>query len=73
MGSNLDRLGPPTIHLNTLEKKFGFATKNTDRLKSHISLTMKMQCTGVIQVIRIVTANPNFKQPLPAKSAHLTA
>ena len=41
--------------------------------KSPFSSRVLAVSTVVRQVSRIVTANPNFKQPLPAKSAHLTA
>ena len=42
-------------------------------VKAQTASVIYKVCTGVRLVIRIVTANPNFKQPLPAKSAHLTA
>ena len=38
-----------------------------------LTLTNWRYSTVLGQVFRIVTRKPNFKQPLPAKSAHLTA
>ena len=50
----------------------GYILKFFFKVNPEVKYSKVRNCTGVRQVIRIMTANPNSKQPLPAKYAHFT-